>query len=304
MIRKFFLFGPELITGMSEPVISVIMKVLQPLWNQSSPRTNNCLAYSNYSYSGIGPKECTLSCLHFYWQQMTLRSLTAQNISWRHVLSIRVQTHGKLYEIFIFYNKLKWASEQTSVCVAWQITFVLRDSSCQLRASVLLLITAGSQSETRTVAFCCKKGVLICFQGKGRSINTTNSSSRVISGGGRVSCSIKFCSYLIFGCGWRRCIDARDGKGTSLVPYCHTRVKRRLRRRRRQGTEGTFQGTDLWWRHGHLLGNQERENMRISTKMTYYHQDGVKMARLKDGSFGIRCETHLKNVVFDHWPRG
>ena len=38
------------------------MKVLHPLWNQSSPRTNNCLAYSNYSYSGIGPKECTLNC--------------------------------------------------------------------------------------------------------------------------------------------------------------------------------------------------------------------------------------------------
>ena len=41
---------------MSEPVNSVAMKVLQPLWNQSSPRMNNCLAYSNYSYSGIGPK--------------------------------------------------------------------------------------------------------------------------------------------------------------------------------------------------------------------------------------------------------
>ena len=33
--------------------------------------------------------------------------------------------------------------------------FVLRDSSHQLHASVLLLITAGSQSETRTVTFCC-----------------------------------------------------------------------------------------------------------------------------------------------------
>ena len=41
----------------SEPVNSVTMKVLQQLWNQSSPRTNNCLAYSNYSYSGIGPPE-------------------------------------------------------------------------------------------------------------------------------------------------------------------------------------------------------------------------------------------------------
>ena len=57
------LFRPELITNMSEPVNSVTMKVLQPLWNQSSPRTNNCLAYSNYSYSGIGLKECTLIIL-------------------------------------------------------------------------------------------------------------------------------------------------------------------------------------------------------------------------------------------------
>ena len=54
MIRTI-LCEPELITDMSEPVNSITMKVLQPLWNQSSPRTNNCLAYSNYSYSGIGP---------------------------------------------------------------------------------------------------------------------------------------------------------------------------------------------------------------------------------------------------------
>ena len=47
---------------MSEPVNSVTMKVLQPLWNESSPRTNNyCLAYSNYSYSWIGPKERALN---------------------------------------------------------------------------------------------------------------------------------------------------------------------------------------------------------------------------------------------------
>ena len=46
---------------MSEPVNSVTMKVLEPLWNESSPRmNNNCLAYSNYSYSGIGPRESTL----------------------------------------------------------------------------------------------------------------------------------------------------------------------------------------------------------------------------------------------------
>ena len=51
---------------MSEPVNSVRTSSLleeeeeeeeKPLWNQSSPRTNNYLAYSNYSYSGIGPKE-------------------------------------------------------------------------------------------------------------------------------------------------------------------------------------------------------------------------------------------------------
>ena len=43
---------------MSEPVNSVTMKVLQPLWNQSSPRTNNGLACS---YSEIGPKERALN---------------------------------------------------------------------------------------------------------------------------------------------------------------------------------------------------------------------------------------------------
>ena len=44
---------------MSEPVNSVTMKVLQPLWNESSPRTNKCLAYSNSS--GIGPPKCALN---------------------------------------------------------------------------------------------------------------------------------------------------------------------------------------------------------------------------------------------------
>ena len=50
--------------------LSVTMKVLQPLWNQSSPKTNNCLAYSNYSYYGIGPKERTLkeNCIKFFWK--------------------------------------------------------------------------------------------------------------------------------------------------------------------------------------------------------------------------------------------
>ena len=45
---------------MSEPVNSVTMKILQPLWYESSPRTNNCLAYSDNSYSGIGPQERAL----------------------------------------------------------------------------------------------------------------------------------------------------------------------------------------------------------------------------------------------------
>ena len=79
MIRKFFLFGPELITDMSKPVNSVPMKVLQPLWNQSSPRTNDCLAYSNYSYSGIGPKECTLNKPHQEKEMLLLSSKV-----WRH----------------------------------------------------------------------------------------------------------------------------------------------------------------------------------------------------------------------------
>ena len=52
---------------MSEPVNSVTMKVLQPLWNESSPRTNNCLAYSSYSYPGIGSKERALKVVAQAW---------------------------------------------------------------------------------------------------------------------------------------------------------------------------------------------------------------------------------------------
>ena len=40
------------------------------LWRFYIPRTNNCLAYSNYSYSGIGPKERALSMyreIDYYW---------------------------------------------------------------------------------------------------------------------------------------------------------------------------------------------------------------------------------------------
>ena len=61
MIRIILPFRAELITNMSKPVNSVTMKVLQPLWNQSSPKTNICLAYFNYSYSEIDPKERALS---------------------------------------------------------------------------------------------------------------------------------------------------------------------------------------------------------------------------------------------------
>ena len=31
---------------------------------QSNRRMNNCLAYSNYSYSGIGPQKRTISLIH------------------------------------------------------------------------------------------------------------------------------------------------------------------------------------------------------------------------------------------------
>ena len=54
----------------------------------------------------------------------------------------RVQNNGKPYVIFFTTNLNRHASEQAFV---------------QLRGSVLLYITAGSQSETRTVPFCCKK---------------------------------------------------------------------------------------------------------------------------------------------------
>ena len=47
-------------TCQNQLTVSITKKVLQPLWNQISLRTNNCFAYSNYSYSGIGPKERSL----------------------------------------------------------------------------------------------------------------------------------------------------------------------------------------------------------------------------------------------------
>ena len=70
-----------------------------------------------------------------------------------HLLSIRVQTMEN-HMRFVLYNKLKSASERRS-----EGAFVLCDRSRQLHASVLLLVTAGSQSETRTVAFCCKSPI-------------------------------------------------------------------------------------------------------------------------------------------------
>ena len=54
--------------------------------------------------------------------------------------------NGKLYSIFVclfFYNKPRSASKRTSERV-----FVLCDRSRQLRVSVLLKITAESQSQT------------------------------------------------------------------------------------------------------------------------------------------------------------
>ena len=60
--------------------------------------------------------------------------------------------NGKLFAIFIifiiiiiFLNKHKPASERAN-----ERLFVLRDRSRQLCAPVLLLITTGSQSETKT----------------------------------------------------------------------------------------------------------------------------------------------------------
>ena len=73
---------------------------------------------------------------------------TVVDILWRHLLSTRIQTTKNCMR-FVVYNKPKWASDRLNERV-----FVLRDESRQLRASVLLLITAGSQSETRTVGFC------------------------------------------------------------------------------------------------------------------------------------------------------
>ena len=75
------------------------------------------------------------------------------DICW-HLLAIRVQTTETVFDLF-FYNKPKWASEQTSERV-----FVLSDSACQLCA-LLLFIMTGSQSETMTVACCCTNAYYI-----------------------------------------------------------------------------------------------------------------------------------------------
>ena len=60
--------------------------------------------------------------------------------------------------------------------------FVLHDSSRQLRVSVLLLVTAGSQSETRAVAFCKTKNhpflwwYTVCFYFRSNSVDSNVSS--------------------------------------------------------------------------------------------------------------------------------
>ena len=52
MVRIIFPFRARVDYRHVEPVNSVTMKGLQPLWNEGSPRTNNnCLAFSNHSYS-------------------------------------------------------------------------------------------------------------------------------------------------------------------------------------------------------------------------------------------------------------
>ena len=54
MVRIIFPFRARVDYRHVEPVNSVTVKGLQPLWNEGSPRTNNnCLAFSNHSYSGI-----------------------------------------------------------------------------------------------------------------------------------------------------------------------------------------------------------------------------------------------------------
>ena len=60
-----------------------------------------------------------------------------------------------MFSLFFTTNLNQPASERTSDRV-----FVLRDSSRRLCASVFLLITARSQSETRTMPFCRKQ---MCF---------------------------------------------------------------------------------------------------------------------------------------------
>ena len=65
---------------------------------------------------------------------------------------IRVQTPENCMWFVFTTNLNRQASERASGKV-----FVLRDSSRQLRVSVLLLVMAGNQSETRAVAFCKTK---------------------------------------------------------------------------------------------------------------------------------------------------
>ena len=59
MISKFLLLEANLIADMS--VYSVTVKVLQPNWDDSSPRTKHCLGSSSYSCSSLDPNKPTLS---------------------------------------------------------------------------------------------------------------------------------------------------------------------------------------------------------------------------------------------------
>ena len=94
---------------MSEPVNSVTVKVLQPLWNESSPRTNNCLAYSNYSYSRIGPKERALQ------QVMSFLCLVFSSVSSPVSVPPYPHSSGNILSQWFSEDMLKQAGPQTSV---------------------------------------------------------------------------------------------------------------------------------------------------------------------------------------------
>ena len=68
MISKFLLLEANLIADMS--VYSVTVKVLQPNWDDSIPRTKNCLGSSSYFCSWLDPNKPTLSDINrLIWLQ-------------------------------------------------------------------------------------------------------------------------------------------------------------------------------------------------------------------------------------------